>query len=57
MGKIMIPKAEFLKKEEKKTFNPYTLVSMIAIIVIAVNAISWIGMLGIKKNGGKLPWE
>ena len=28
-----------------------------AIAMIALSAITWIGFIGLKKHGGKLPWE
>ncbi|MCK8058580.1 MULTISPECIES: hypothetical protein [unclassified Fusibacter] len=35
----------------------FTLVSICAVVTIATSAMSWIGFMNIKKNGGKLPWE
>lgn len=32
-------------------------VEICAITMIAVCAIAWIGTIGLKREGGKLPWE
>ena len=32
-------------------------IEICAIALIAISAIAWIGSIGIKKSGGKLPWE
>lgn len=55
MARILVAK----KKDvacctEKKCFK---LFSIIAVIVIASSAFSWIGLMNIKQQGGKLPWE
>lgn len=38
-----------------KGFQPP--VEICAIVMIALSAILWIGSIGVKKSGGKLPWE
>lgn len=46
------------RQDEKccsKGFKPP--VEVCAIAMIALSAIVWIGSIGIKKAGGKLPWE
>ncbi len=55
MARILVPK----KKKapcctDKKGL---TVFSIIAVIVIASSAFSWIGLMNIKQQGGKLPWE
>jgi len=32
-------------------------IEICAILIIAISAITWIGSIGVKKSGGKLPWE
>ncbi len=38
-----------------KGFQPP--IEICAIAIIAVSAIAWIGSIGVKKAGGRLPWE
>jgi len=55
MARRLVPKKKDVPCcSEKKTF---TLLSMLAVIIIASSAFSWIGFMNIKQNGGKLPWE
>ena len=55
MARRLVPKKKDVPCcNEKKTF---TLLSMIAVVIIASSAFSWIGFMNIKHNGGKLPWE
>jgi len=32
-------------------------VEICAIAMVAMSAIAWIGFIGVKKEGGALPWE
>jgi len=32
-------------------------VEICAIAMVALSAIAWIGFIGVKKEGGALPWE
>lgn len=46
------------REEEKccnKGYRPPS--EVLAIFFIALNAIVWLGAIGVKKAGGKLPWE
>lgn len=56
MARVLVP-----KKKEKKTCctgkKGFTLFSIVAVFMIAASAFSWIGLMNIKYQGGKLPWE
>lgn len=51
-------KKDFEKRAHKKSGQgAFDLLSMVFIVAIVSSAMSWIGLMNIKQNGGKLPWE
>lgn len=61
MGRIMMTKkayeAQNQVESQESPKKGLTLLGMILVMMVASSAISWIGFMTIKMNGGKLPWE
>jgi len=55
MARILVPKKKEVAccSDEKRL----KIFSIFAVIIIASSAFSWIGLMNIKQQGGKLPWE
>ncbi|WP_430885481.1 hypothetical protein [Fusibacter sp. JL216-2] len=32
-------------------------IEICSIVMVAISAVAWLGMIGVKKAGGKMPWE
>ena len=45
------------REDEKCCKGVHPPIEICAIAMVAVSAIAWIGMVSIKKAGGRLPWE
>ena len=56
MAKVLVPKK---KKEDVSCTHKkgFTVLGILAVILVATSAFSWIGFMTVKQQGGKLPWE